>query len=70
MSVLDLFKHSSSSNGSYSAFMPKVLISLVYQIELMTEDIQPLLVEVRDSRLLKDAESLTKSLAEATEDLR
>jgi len=40
------------------------------QIELMMEDIQPLLVEVRDNALLKDVESLTKSLAEATEDLR
>lgn len=40
------------------------------QIELMTEEIQPLLLEVRDRALLKDVETLTKSLAEATEDLR
>lgn len=43
---------------------------LISKIELMAEEIQPLLVEVRDSSLLKDVESLTKSLAEATEDLR
>lgn len=40
------------------------------QIEVLGEDIQPLLAEVRDSTLLKDVESLTKSLAMATEDLR
>ncbi|ONK61945.1 uncharacterized protein A4U43_C08F35180 [Asparagus officinalis] len=43
---------------------------LISKIELMAEDIQPLLVEVRDSAILKDVESLTKSLAEVTEDLR
>lgn len=43
---------------------------LISKIELMTEEIQPLLVEVRDSALLKDVESLTRSLTEATEDLR
>lgn len=43
---------------------------LISKIELMAEDIQPLLVEVRDSSLLTDVGSLTKSLAEATEDLR
>lgn len=40
------------------------------QIEAMTEAIQPLLAEIRDSALLKEVEILTKNLAEATEDLR
>ncbi|KAL5991936.1 Protein TRIGALACTOSYLDIACYLGLYCEROL 2, chloroplastic [Asimina triloba] len=39
-------------------------------IEAMAEDIQPLLSEARTSGLLKEVESLTKSLTEATEDLR
>ncbi|XP_042424289.1 protein TRIGALACTOSYLDIACYLGLYCEROL 2, chloroplastic-like isoform X4 [Zingiber officinale] len=43
---------------------------LLAKIEVLAEDIQPLLAEVRDSTLLKDVESLTKSLAMATEDLR
>lgn len=40
------------------------------QIEAMAEDIQPLLAEVSDGALLKDVETLTKSLAEATGELR
>lgn len=36
----------------------------------MAEDVQPLLAEVRDSGLLKEVESLTKSLTEITTDLR
>lgn len=40
------------------------------QIEAMAEDIQPLLSELRDSGLLREFESLTKSLAETTEDMR
>ncbi|XP_008784582.1 protein TRIGALACTOSYLDIACYLGLYCEROL 2, chloroplastic-like [Phoenix dactylifera] len=43
---------------------------LLAEIEALAENIQPLLAEVRDSGLLKDVESLTKSLADATEDLR
>uniref|UniRef100_A0A1D1ZDU3 Protein TRIGALACTOSYLDIACYLGLYCEROL 2, chloroplastic n=1 Tax=Anthurium amnicola TaxID=1678845 RepID=A0A1D1ZDU3_9ARAE len=43
---------------------------LLTKIEAMAEDIQPLLSEVRSSALLKDIQSLTKTLAEATEDLR
>ncbi|KAH0462746.1 hypothetical protein IEQ34_010321 [Dendrobium chrysotoxum] len=43
---------------------------LVAKIEAIAEDIQPLLVEVRSSTLLKDFEVLTKSLAEATRELR
>ncbi|XP_010922333.1 protein TRIGALACTOSYLDIACYLGLYCEROL 2, chloroplastic [Elaeis guineensis] len=43
---------------------------LLTKIEAMAEAIQPLLAEIRDSALLKEVESLTKSLAEATEDLR
>ncbi|WOL05110.1 hypothetical protein Cni_G13833 [Canna indica] len=43
---------------------------LLAKIEALAEGIQPLLAEVRDSTLLKDVESLTKRLAEATEDLR
>lgn len=40
------------------------------QIEALAEGVQPLLAEVHDSTLVKDMENLTKSLAEATVDLR
>ena len=40
------------------------------QIKAMAEDVQPLLSEVRDSGLLKEAENLTRSLTLATDDLR
>lgn len=40
------------------------------QVDAMAEDIQPLLSELRDSGLLREFESLTKSLTETTEDLR
>ena len=40
------------------------------QIQEMAEDIQPLIAEVRDSGLLKEVENLTKSLTQASEDLR
>lgn len=40
------------------------------QIQAMAEDVQPLLAEVRDSGLLKEVESLTRSLTQASEDLR
>lgn len=40
------------------------------QIKAMAEDIQPLLTEVRDSGLLKEVENLTRSLTQASEDLR
>lgn len=40
------------------------------QIEAMAEDIQPLLAEVHNSGLLKEVEGLTKSLTEASVDLR
>ncbi|OVA16499.1 Mammalian cell entry-related [Macleaya cordata] len=43
---------------------------LLAKIEAMAEDLEPLLAEVRDSGLLKEVESLTKNLTEATEDLR
>ncbi|KAJ8755373.1 hypothetical protein K2173_019171 [Erythroxylum novogranatense] len=43
---------------------------LLTKIEAMTEDIQPLLTDVRDSGLLKEVESLTRSLTQASEDLR
>ncbi|KAF8396784.1 hypothetical protein HHK36_018416 [Tetracentron sinense] len=43
---------------------------LLAKIEAMAEDVQPLLAEVRNGGLLKEVESLTKSLTEATEDLR
>ncbi|XP_024025904.1 protein TRIGALACTOSYLDIACYLGLYCEROL 2, chloroplastic [Morus notabilis] len=43
---------------------------LLAKIQAMAEDIQPLLAEVRDSGLLKEVETLTKSLTEASEDLR
>lgn len=43
---------------------------LIAKVEHLAEDIQPLLAEIRDSAVLKDVEVLTKSLAEATEELR
>ncbi|PON63550.1 Mce/MlaD [Parasponia andersonii] len=43
---------------------------LLTKIEAMAEDIQPLLAEIRDSGLLKEVENLTKSLAQASEDVR
>lgn len=42
----------------------------IFQIEAMAEDVQPLLAEVRDSGLLKEVESLTRSLTQVSEDLR
>lgn len=45
-------------------------VVVTQQIEALAEGVQPLLAEVRDSTLLKDVENLTKSLAEATVDLR
>lgn len=42
----------------------------MFQIEAMAEDVQPLLAEVRNSGLLKEVESLTRNLTQASEDLR
>ncbi|KAL1833843.1 hypothetical protein ACET3Z_003494 [Daucus carota] len=43
---------------------------LLTQIKAMAEDVQPLLSEIRESGLLTEVERLTKSLTQATEDLR
>ncbi|XP_045828719.1 protein TRIGALACTOSYLDIACYLGLYCEROL 2, chloroplastic isoform X1 [Trifolium pratense] len=43
---------------------------LLTQMKAMALDVQPLLAEVRDSGLLKEVESLTRSLTQATDDLR
>lgn len=43
---------------------------LLTKIQAMAEDLQPLLTEVRDGGLLKDVEGLTKSLTQASEELR
>ncbi|KAK6937154.1 Mce/MlaD [Dillenia turbinata] len=43
---------------------------LLGKIKAMSDDVQPMLAELRDSGLLKDVESLTKSLTQASEDLR
>ncbi|GKV39194.1 hypothetical protein SLEP1_g47002 [Rubroshorea leprosula] len=43
---------------------------LLLKMEAMAEDVQPLLAEVRDSGLLKEVENLTRSLTQASEDLR
>lgn len=43
---------------------------VISQIKAMSEDVQPLLAEIRDGGLLKEVESLTKSLTQASEDLR
>lgn len=40
------------------------------QIKAMAEDVQPMLADVRDSGLLKEVESLTRSLALTSEDIR
>lgn len=40
------------------------------QINAMAEDLQPLLADVRDSGLLKEVENLTRSLTQASDDLR
>ena len=40
------------------------------QIQAMAEDVQPMLAEVRQSGLLQEVESLTRSLTQASEDLR
>ena len=42
----------------------------ILQIRAMSEDTQPLLSEIRGSGLLKEVESLTRSLTEASEDIR
>lgn len=43
---------------------------LLTKIKAMAEDVQPMLTEVRDSNLLKEVENLTRSLTQASEDLR
>ncbi|KAJ6289746.1 hypothetical protein OIU77_002174 [Salix suchowensis] len=43
---------------------------LLTKIKAMTEDVHPLLSEIRDSGLLKEVEDLTRNLALASEDLR
>lgn len=43
---------------------------LLTKIKAMSEDVHPLLAEVRDGGLLREVESLTKSLTQASEELR
>lgn len=43
---------------------------LLSKIKAMSDEIHPLLSEVRDTGLLKEVENLTRSLTQATEDLR
>lgn len=45
-------------------------VVLMPQMKAMALDVQPLLAEVRDSGLLKEVENLTRSLSQASEDLR
>ncbi|KAL4188857.1 hypothetical protein AMTRI_Chr08g162570 [Amborella trichopoda] len=52
------------------AFAVEEAMPLLAKIEALTDDIQPLLSEVRDSGLLRDVENLTKCLTDASEDLR
>ncbi|CAK8561121.1 unnamed protein product [Lathyrus sativus] len=40
------------------------------KMKAMAEDLQPLLADVRDSGLLKEVENLTRSLTQASDDLR
>ncbi|CAN1146497.1 Protein TRIGALACTOSYLDIACYLGLYCEROL 2, chloroplastic [Linum perenne] len=46
------------------------LLTMISQIKAMAEDVKPLLAEVRERGLVKEVESLTKSLTQASEDLR
>lgn len=43
---------------------------LLTKINAMAEDLQPLLADVRDSGLLKEVKNLTRSLTQASDDLR
>lgn len=43
---------------------------VISQIQALAEDVEPILAEVHDSGLLKEAKNLTKSLTRASEDLR
>ncbi|KAI4313364.1 hypothetical protein L6164_026350 [Bauhinia variegata] len=43
---------------------------LLTRMKAMADDAQPLLAEVRDGNLLKEVENLTRSLTEASDDLR
>ncbi|KAJ4823464.1 Protein TRIGALACTOSYLDIACYLGLYCEROL 2, chloroplastic [Turnera subulata] len=43
---------------------------LLTKIKAMADDVQPLLADVRDSGLLKEVEALTRSITQASEDLR
>lgn len=52
---------------SYPYFPYAVVMS---QMKDMAEDLQPLLADVRDSGLLKEVENLTRSLTQASDDLR
>ncbi|CAK8561119.1 unnamed protein product [Lathyrus sativus] len=40
------------------------------KMKAMAKDLQPLLADVRDSGLLKEVENLTRSLTQASDDLR
>ena len=78
-----IFMYNPSALGVYCFFL--VIIHLFYlafscpnfrfdlvmpQMKAMAEDAQPLLAEVRDNGLLKEVENLTRSLTQATDDLR
>lgn len=39
-------------------------------MKAMADDVQPMLAEVHETGLLKEVEKLTRSLTEASEDLR
>lgn len=43
---------------------------LLTKMKVVAEDLQPLLADVRDSGLLKEVENLTRSLTQASDDLR
>ncbi|XP_078436439.1 trigalactosyldiacylglycerol2 [Wolffia australiana] len=43
---------------------------LIAKVEAMLEEVHPMLSQVRQSELLKDVQSLTRTLADATQDLR
>ncbi|KAG0466563.1 hypothetical protein HPP92_018143 [Vanilla planifolia] len=43
---------------------------LLAKVETLTQDISPLIADIRDSAVLKDVEVLTKNLAEAIQELR
>ncbi|KAL9319598.1 hypothetical protein ACSQ67_011437 [Phaseolus vulgaris] len=65
-----LTKLNAPAPAPYLWLSSSLLFVVMSQIKAMAEDVQPLLTEVRDSNLLKEVENLTRSLTQASDDLR